>query len=63
MVITVGILWRDCGSYLLILRDFYYDHAASQWVTGGRIAIPKGVIVAMRKVGEVACPEGNELKS
>lgn len=56
-VTTVGILFMDYPDYLLIVRDMYYNPEINEWVLGGRMAIPKGVIVSQVKLGEMANEE------
>jgi hypothetical protein len=45
-VTTVGILYEKKKDHILIVRDLYIDDAGEP-VTGGRVAIPKGMIVAI----------------
>lgn len=43
LVRTVGHLFSETKSHLILVRDYYLDEAG-QPVTGGRIAIPRGMI-------------------
>ena len=45
-VTTVGILYERKKGYVVVVRDLYQDDEGGP-VTGGRIAIPKGMIVSM----------------
>lgn len=45
-VTTVGILYEKKKNFVVVVRDLYRDDEGGP-VTGGRIAIPKGMIVSM----------------
>lgn len=48
-VTTVGILYEKKKDHILIVRDLYIDDAGEP-VTGGRVAIPRGMIVAITEL-------------
>jgi len=50
-VITVGTLWRKTKASLTLVRDLYWS--GSEYVTGGRIVIPTGTIVAIDELDEI----------
>jgi hypothetical protein len=48
-VTTVGILFEKKKDHILVVRDLYIDDAGEP-VTGGRVAIPRGMIVSMTEL-------------
>ena len=48
-VTTVGILYEKKKDHILIIRDLYIDDNGEP-VTGGRVAIPKGMIVSITEL-------------
>ena len=48
-VTTVGILFEKKKDHILIVRDLYIDDTGEP-VTGGRVAIPKGMIVSITEL-------------
>jgi hypothetical protein len=48
-VTTVGILYEKKKDHILIVRDLYMDDVGEP-VTGGRVAIPKGMIVKITEL-------------
>ena len=48
-VTTVGILYEKKKDHILIVRDLYIDDNGGP-VTGGRVAIPKGMIVSITEL-------------
>jgi hypothetical protein len=42
LITTVGILYNTKKDHIILVRDLYSDEGG--FVTGGRLAIPKGVI-------------------
>lgn len=48
-VTTVGILYEKKKDHILVVRDLYIDDNGGP-VTGGRVAIPKGMIVSITEL-------------
>jgi hypothetical protein len=42
LITTVGILYHTKKDHIVVVRDLYSDDGG--FVTGGRLAIPKGVV-------------------
>jgi hypothetical protein len=53
-VVTVGILCKTKRIHVVLARDFYYDPDHGGLVTGGRIAIPTGMTVNIKRIGRAA---------
>jgi hypothetical protein len=51
-VLTVGILWAKKKDHILVIRDLYAEQDSGDPVTGGRIAIPKGMIVSLKELNK-----------
>jgi hypothetical protein len=50
-VVTVGMIWRKTKAQITLVRDVYWS--GTEYVTGGRVVIPTGVIVGIDELDEV----------
>lgn len=53
LVLTVGILYAKKKDHIIVIRDLYQDQDNGDPVTGGRIAIPKGMIVSVTELNKI----------
>lgn len=58
-VYTVGAVLEKHRGHVVVARDIYWDPDSGSLVTGGRLALPNGMIVSKAKIGEIHAPNGN----
>lgn len=53
VVHTIGVLLQRTKEFVVVVRDAYWDRTSGEVVTGGRLALPTGMIIKTIKLGEV----------